>query len=205
VALAGGTTPKRLYELLATKPFRNRVEWPPTHLFFGDERAVPPDHPDSNYAMVFESLISKVPLPPQNVHRIMGEETVTDSAAAYESELRTFFAGESWPRFDLVLLGVGQDGHTASLFPNADALIENSRWVVTTKQKDSGQDRITLTVPALNHARHVIFLVAGQNKAQAVKQVLHSQPGSERLPAQAIMPIDGTLEWLIDKDAASLM
>jgi 6-phosphogluconolactonase len=129
VALAGGRTPRRVYELLATERFKNRVEWSKVHLFFGDERAVPPSHPDSNYAMVYETLVSKVPIPATNVRRIIGEGDVNANARGYENELKAFFAGLPWPRFDLVLLGMGEDGHTASLFPHSDALHEDSRWV----------------------------------------------------------------------------
>ena len=205
VALAGGNTPRRVYELLATDRFKNRIDWPQVYLFFGDERSVPPDHSDSNYRTVYESLISQVPIPPKNVHRIVGEGNPNENARAYENQLRTFFAGLSWPRFELVLLGMGEDGHTASLFPNSAALQEMSRWVVPTKNEQSGQDRITLTVPVFNHARHVTFLVTGKKKAQRLKEVLRPEPGSGQLPAQAIKPIDGSVEWLVDAEAASLL
>ena len=205
VALAGGNTPRRVYELLVTDRFKNRIDWPQVYLFFGDERSVPPDHPESNYRTVYESLISQVPIPPKNVHRIVGEGNPNENARAYENQLRTFFAGLSWPRFALVLLGMGEDGHTASLFPNSAALQEMSRWVVPTKNEQSGQDRITLTVPVFNHARHVTFLVTGKKKAQRLKEVLRPEPGSGQLPAQAIKPIDGSVEWLVDAEAASLL
>ena len=205
VALAGGNTPRRVYELLATEPFKNEVAWSKTHLFFGDERCVSPEHPDSNYAMVNEALISKVPIPANNVHRIIGEGNANENALAYEDELRTFFDGLAWPRFDLVLLGMGEDGHTASLFPNSAALEETSRWVLPTRNEQLGQDRITLTVPVFNHAQRLMFLVTGQKKAQRLKEVLRPQPGSEQLPVQAITPIQGMLEWLVDADAASLV
>lgn len=205
VALAGGNTPRRVYELLATERFKNRVEWSQVHIFFGDERCVQPEHPDSNYAMAYEALISKVPIPAKNVQRIIGEGNANENARAYENQLRRFFAGLSWPRFDLVLLGMGEDGHTASLFPDSAALKEMSRWVVPSKNEQSGQHRITLTVPVFNHAKHIMFLVTGKKKAQRLKEVLRRQPGSEQLPVQAITPIDGTLEWLVDAEAASLL
>ena len=204
VALAGGNTPRRVYELLANE-FKNRVEWPQVHLFFGDERCVPPEHPDSNYAMANEALISRVPIPVKNVHRIIGEGNANVNALAYENELRTFFTRLDWPRFDLVLLGMGEDGHTASLFPNAAALKEMSRCVVPTRNEQSGQDRITLTVPVFNHGRRIMFLVTGKKKAQRLREVLHPQPGSAQLPVQAITPIEGMLEWLVDAEAASLL
>jgi len=203
VALAGGNTPRRVYQLLATERFKNRVEWSQVHLFFGDERCVPPQHPDSNYARAYEALISRVTIPADNVHRIVGEGNPTENALAYESELRKFFA--ELPRFDLVLLGMGDDGHTASLFPHSAALKERSRWVVPTRNEQSGQERITLTLPALNHARRIMFLVTGKKKAQPLKEVLRPQPGSEQLPVQAITPIEGMLEWLVDAEAASLL
>ena len=205
VALAGGNTPRQVYELLATEEFKNRVEWPQAHFFFGDERCVPPEHPDSNYTMAYEALISRVPIPAKNVHRIIGEGNANENALTYENQLRTFFAGLPWPRFDLVLLGMGEDGHTASLFPDSAALKEMSRWVVATRNKPSGQERITLTVPVLSHARRIMVLVTGKKKAQRLKEVLRPKPGSEQLPVQAITPIKGMLEWLVDAEAASLL
>ena len=205
VALAGGNTPRRVYELLATERFAQRVEWPQVDLFFGDERCVPPDHPDSNYAMAYGALISKVGIPAKNVHRIIGESNPVESARLYESQLRTFFGGAAWPRFDLVLLGMGEDGHTASLFPGSDALNEKSKWVMATKQEGSGHDRITLTVPVFTHASRVIFLVTGAGKAERLAQVLRSQPGPDQLPAQAIQPVAGSLEWLVDSAAAPFL
>jgi 6-phosphogluconolactonase len=205
VALAGGRTPKRVYELLATERFKSRIEWSQVHLFFGDERSVPPTHPDSKYAMVYEALISKVPIPAKNVRRIIGEGDAQENAKAYENQLRTSFGGLAWPRFDLVLLGMGADGHTASLFPNSEALKEKSRWVVATKNERLRRDRITLTVPVFNHAAQVMFLVTGKEKAQRLAEALRPQPGADMLPAQAINPSDGTLEWLVDAAAASCL
>lgn len=203
VALAGGSTPKRVYELLATDRFKDRIKWSRVHLFFGDERAVPSTHPDSNYAMAYETLISRVPIPAKNVRRIIGEGDANENARAYETQLRIFFAGLDWPRFDLVLLGMGKDGHTASLFPNSAALKENSRWVVATTNESPGQNRITLTAPVFNHAAHVMFLVTGKEKAQRLAEVLRPKSQAEMLPARKIKPIDGTLEWLVDSAAAS--
>ncbi|HEV7473425.1 MAG TPA: 6-phosphogluconolactonase [Pyrinomonadaceae bacterium] len=208
VALAGGRTPKRVYELLATDRFNHRVHWSQVHLFFGDERSVPPTHPDSNYAMVYEALISKVAIPAKNVHRVTGESEPHESAMTYETELRTFFAGLAWPRFDLVLLGMGEDGHTASLFPHSAALEEKARWVLATRNEQSdkdGHNRITLTIPAINHAAQIVFLVTGKEKAQRLAEVLRPQPGSASVPAQAIKPVDGTLEWFADAAAASYL
>lgn len=204
VALSGGNTPKRVYELLASGSYKNLIEWSKVHLFFGDERSVPPDHPDSNYAMVYQALISKIDIPRSNVHRIAGEVNPEESAVAYERELRDFFGAVAASRFDLAFMGLGDDGHTASLFPNSEAVAEKSRWVVATKAP-SGQDRISLTLPAINNAAHVLFLVTGSGKAQRLAEVLGNRAGTNKLPAQLIMPVNGTLEWLIDRSAASLL
>jgi 6-phosphogluconolactonase len=213
VALAGGNTPRRVYELLATERFRDRVAWPQVDLFFGDERAVPPDHPDSNYKMAHEALISQVPIPAKNVRRIIGEGNPNESAQSYEHQLKTFFAGRSWPRFDLVLLGMGADGHTASVFPGSEALHEKLSWVVATKSQPSGQQRITLTLPVINHAARIVFLVTGKEKAQRLREVLEPvgrgqsavDGRDDLLPVQMVRPVDGKLEWLIDRAAASLL
>lgn len=205
VALAGGRTPKRVYELLAADPFQKQTDWSGVHLFFGDERCVPPNHPDSNYRMVDEALISRVSIPTENVKRIHGEGDPAESAAAYEKSLRDFFPGLAWPRFDLVLLGMGDDGHTASLFPKSESLEETSRWVVATKSAHSPRDRITLTLPVFNHAAHVVFLVQGKEKAQRLAEVLRHAHAPEPLPAELIKPYDGKLEWLIDNAAASCL
>lgn len=203
VALAGGKTPQRVYELLATEPFSDRVAWLKVHLFFGDERAVPPDHPDSNYALAYEKLISRIAIPASNVHRMIGEGNPEANARLYEHELRTFFAGRAWPRFDLVFLGMGEDGHTASLFPGSEALQEKSKWVTTSRNERFPHERITLTLPALNAAAHVMFLVTGKEKAQRLREVTGAS--SETVPAQLVHPVDGTLEWLVDEAAASLL
>ena len=209
VALSGGNTPRRVYELLATEQFSDRVEWSLVNLFFGDERAVPPDHLDSNYRMVHEALISRVAIPAANVHRLIGEGNPDENARSYEDELKTFFAGLSWPRFDLVLLGMGTDGHTASLFPGSEALQEKSRWVVATKSQPSGQERITLTLPVFNHAAKILFLVTGKEKAQRLREAVGgwTAVGSQNdlLPAEMVQPVDGKLEWLVDRAAASLL
>jgi 6-phosphogluconolactonase len=203
VALAGGNTPKRVYQLLATEQFKNRIEWASVHIFFGDERCVPPDHPDSNYRMAYEMFLSKVAIPPKNVHRIIGEAEPAEGATEYEQQLRVFFAGLSWPRFDFVFLGMGEDGHTASLFPGSSALREQSRWVLNTKAERLKQDRITLTAPVFNHSANVMFLITGKEKAERVAEVLGGPAKAEPLPAQLIRPLDGTLEWFLDRDAAS--
>ena len=203
VALAGGQTPRRVYELLAGPELSAQVSWPDVHVFFGDERCVPPDDPDSNYRMARETLLSRVPVPAENVHRIEGRGDAAAGASLYEDELRGFFGDTDWPRFDLVLLGMGDDGHTASLFPSTPALDERRAWVAANRVGRLGAWRVTLTAPALNAARHVVFLVTGAGKAARLREVLCGERDPARLPAQLIWPADGTLEWFIDKGAAA--
>jgi 6-phosphogluconolactonase len=203
VALAGGSTPRYAYELLAKAEYKDCVDWSRVNLFFGDERLVPPASPESNYRMVNDALISRVPIPADNVHRIIGETAPYESAKEYEALLKKFFGTVNWPRLDLVWLGMGDDGHTASLFPGSDALKENTRWVVPTRHPHTGQDRITLTLPVLNHAARVIFTVTGREKAATLARVLRGDSTDEELPARKIGPVNGTLEWLVDQSAAS--
>lgn len=203
VALAGGSTPRRAYELLAGDPYRDRVDWRKVHVFFGDERCVPPDDDESNYRMANEALLSRVPLPLNNIHRIEGVGDAAANARLYEDELRAYFDGESWPRFDMVLLGMGDDGHTASLFPGSPALEESSAWVAANWVEKFDAYRITLTTRSINQAASVIFLVTGGNKAERLAEVLDGAPGSERFPAQLIRPAGGSLEWLVDEAAAA--
>lgn len=220
VALAGGNTPRRVYELLASDPYKNRIEWSRVHLFFGDERGVPPDHADSNYGMVYKALMSAIEVPPSNVHRIAGERNPEVAAAEYEQALRAFYGQVDWPRFDLALLGMGEDGHTASLFPGSDAVREESKWAVATRIENlqiektrmvnPSRERITLTVPVFNHAAHVLFLVTGKGKAERLAEVVSASNdaqivGNDPLPTQLIHPLNGLLEWLIDRPAASKM
>ncbi|HEX8494264.1 MAG TPA: 6-phosphogluconolactonase [Pyrinomonadaceae bacterium] len=205
VALSGGSTPKRSYQLLASDEFKERVDWARVHVFFGDERCVPPDHADSNYRMADEALLSRVPLAARNVHRIMGEGDAAANARLYEDELQTFFAGMPWPRFDLILLGMGDDGHTASLFPETAALEEKRAWVVGVWVEKLNAYRITLSAPAINHAAHVVFLITGANKAERVAEVIHGERATERLPSQLIRLASGRLEWFLDKAAAACL
>lgn len=206
VALSGGSTPRVLYELLAdpNEPFREEIAWDKTHFFFSDERHVPPDHPDSNYRMVNEAMFSRVPVPQQNVHRIPAENPVAEDAAeAYESDLRRFF-GEGIPVFDVILLGLGEDGHTASLFPHSSALKETERLVVAPCVEKLSAYRITMTLPVLNSGKSVVFLVTGASKAEVFSHVISTKPDPEQYPAQAISPTSGAVSWLVDKAAARL-
>jgi 6-phosphogluconolactonase len=210
VALSGGSTPTDLYALLASEgdPFRGRVLWNRIHFFWGDERHVAPHHPDSNYRMVVDALLSKVPVPAQHVHRIRAENPDAGKAAEeYEQALCEFFGldeGE-WPRFDLVLLGMGPDGHTASLFPGTAVLDERKRLVAASWVENLNATRITLTPPVLNHAACVIFLISGQEKAETLRAVLTGDFQPVRLPAQLIHPGRGRLLWLVDRAAAGLL
>ncbi|PYS83030.1 MAG: 6-phosphogluconolactonase [Acidobacteria bacterium] len=203
VALSGGSTPRRIYELLASDDYRTQVSWPGVHVFFGDERTVPPDHADSNYRMANETMLSLVPVPAKNVHRMNGVGDAAASASEYESELRAFFGDLAWPRLDLVMLGMGDDGHTASLFPGSAALEEQQAWVVANWVEKFQTWRITLTAPAINAARRVLFLVTGAGKADRLREVLKGERDPARLPSQLIQPRDGTLEWLVDRAAAA--
>ena len=199
VALAGGSTPKATYEVLA-RDYSGRIDWSKVHVFFGDERTVPPDHGDSNYRMAKETLLDHVPV--GSVHRMQGELMTDEAAEAYEAELRDFFGPEELPRFDLILLGIGGDGHTASLFPETSALEVHDRLVVANPVLKLDTTRITLTVPVINAARTVAFLVAGEDKANALAEILEGNPDPREYPASLIQPQGGP-KWMIDLSAAS--
>ncbi len=211
VALAGGSTPRRLHALLAEAEGRgpgDRIDWTKVHCFWGDERHLPPDHPESNYRMARETLLSKIPVPEANVHRIRGEEPDAARAAAlYEQELARHFGlpHGARPRFDLVLLGLGSDGHTASLFPGSDAIWETVRLVAAPWVEKLGTHRITLTPPVLNGAAEVLFLVCGAEKAPALHAVLEGEERPDELPAQIVRPSRGRLAWFLDRAAAAAL
>ena len=209
VALAGGSTPKTLYNLLVTDPrLRSAVSWDKMSVFFGDERHVAPDHPDSNYKMAWDSMLSKAPLKPEQISRIKGEYADTEKAALeYEQEIRRRFrlnAGE-FPRFDLIFVGMGNDGHALSLFPGTRALHETKRIVTRNWVGKFYTERITLTAPAANHAANVIFMVAGADKAAALKGVLEGPYEPEQLPSQLLQPVNGKLLWLVDTAAGAML
>jgi len=204
VALSGGSTPKTLYALLATPEFRERIEWDRAHLFWGDERCVPPDHAESNFRMTREALLSKITIAPENVHRMAGEKDPANAAAEYEQELRNFFqTKDAAPRFDLILLGLGEDGHTASLFPGGAALQENTRWVATSYVERLRAYRLTLTLPVINAAAQVSFLVAGESKSAIVKALLGNGSNPSQYPAGQVRPATGKLTWFVTQDAAT--
>ncbi|HUI43055.1 MAG TPA: 6-phosphogluconolactonase [Terriglobia bacterium] len=207
-ALSGGSTPRSLFQLLAEHEFSWRIPWAATHLFQVDERTVPPDHPESNYKMIREALLEHTPLPAGHFHRMKAEPpNLGEAAAEYAREiaasLRPPPAG--WPRFDLVLLGMGPDGHTASLFPGTAALDERSAWVTPNHVPQLNTWRLTLTYPVLNAAREVIFFVAGEDKAGTLRRVLHPESPADSFPCQGVIPSDGPLRWYLDQAAAKLL
>jgi 6-phosphogluconolactonase len=209
VALAGGSTPKALYSLLVNDPtLRSQVPWDKMHLFFGDERHVPPDHPDSNFRMATEAMIAKSPMKPEQVTRIKGEYPDAGQAALeYEKALREYFKlknGE-YPSFDLVLVGMGNEGHTLSLFPGTKALHADGRIAVRNWVGKLYAERITLTAPAASNAARVIFMATGADKAPALKAVLEGPFEPEQLPAQLLQPKNGKLLWLVDTAAGSML
>jgi len=203
-ALSGGSTPRPLYTLLASPSFSKRIDWPRVHFFWSDERCVPPDRAESNYRMARETLLDAVKPPAENVHRMLGEAEPGRAAAAYERMLRRFFdfgRGGAPPSFDLILLGLGEDGHTASLFPLTPPLTEKDRWVMPTSPGGDAPRRLTLTPVVINASANIIFLVSGAPKARRLGAVLEGKPAAS--PAQMIQPIAGRLQWLVDADAAA--
>jgi 6-phosphogluconolactonase len=215
VALSGGSTPKAMFSVLAEDPFLNTVPWSSIYFFWGDERCVPPDHPDSNFRMTHETLLSKVPVPQQNIFRVPAELPDTANAAEqYSATLTTFFlAGHdadrsgtaplsNLPRFDLVFLGMGPDGHTASLFPHTTALQAGEKIVVANYVEKFKAYRITLTAATINNARNITFLAAGEDKTETLRNVLEGPYQPEVYPSQLIQPRNGTLLWMVDEAAA---
>jgi len=209
IALSGGSTPKVLYALLAEHPsLRNTLPWDKMKVFFGDERHVGPGHADSNFQMATDAMLSKVPLRPDQVHRIKGEYPDTAQAAAeYEEVIRREFGLQAgaFPRFDLILLGMGSEGHTLSLFPGTKALNETQRIVTSNWVGKLCADRVTLTAPAANNAANVIFMITGADKACALKSVLEGPHEPGQLPAQMIQPANGNVSWLVDEAAGSML
>ncbi len=202
IALSGGNTPRRTYELLGEPPFQNQLPWEKIHIFWGDERCVPLDDPRSNAHMVNKILLEKVPIPSDQVHPITCVGNPARAAKDYEKLLRGFFQDQP-PRFDLVLLGMGGDGHTASLFPGTSVLKEKERWVFEVFVPGQDFHRVTLTVPVINFAATVIFLISGSDKAHALRGVLEDSPDRGRFPAKLVNPVNGELIWLVDQEAAS--
>ncbi len=207
VALSGGNTPRVFHQQLV-KHYHDLIPWERVQFFWSDERCVPPDHPDSNYRMAVETLLSQIKVPAENIHRMPGERTDYDAAAAdYEAELRQVFGLPPTVllRFDLILLGMGNDGHTASLFPETPALHEKQKLVAANFVPKLNAHRLTFTYPLINAAKQVMFLVAGQDKAEPLRDVLSEQVSIEERPSAGVRPTDGEVIWLVDRAAASLL
>ena len=203
-ALSGGSTPSRLYHLLANEPYRSRIEWLKTFIFWSDERCVPPGDEGSNYHQAYEILLKHVSIPDENVQRIKGEFEPAKASNDYAQTLKRFAApGLDWPRFDLVLLGMGADGHTASLFSGSQVEVSSPTQAVTANYQDRPAKRVTLTSPVFNSARMIILLVTGADKAETISKVLGDVSMPEQYPAQRLHPADGQVIWLVDDAAAS--
>jgi 6-phosphogluconolactonase len=200
VALSGGNTPRGLYEMLASTSFRDKVQWEAVHIFWGDERCVPENDPRSNVLMARQTLLDHLPIPAENIHPIHGDLPPQEAAARYEVELRTFF-GSQQPVFDLILLGLGDNAHTASLFPHTPVLNETERWVAEVYVAEQNMVRVTFTVPLINQADQVVFLVSGADKAHALHEVIEGAYQPQEYPAQLIHPNGTHPIWLVDKAA----
>lgn len=202
VAISGGSTPRRLYTLLSSSPYCDQVDWHNVHFFWADERCVPKEDEESNFKVAFDRLLSKVPVLDGNIHRINGEEEPEKAARDYEADIREFFGVSGFPVFDLVLLGMGEDGHTASLFPDSKSLEETARLAVPVYLEKDNRSRITLTLPVLNNATQILFLVAGSSKAAVLSEILSDGEKKKEFPAGRIRPVQGKVTWLIDREAA---
>ena len=205
LALSGGGTPRPVYERLAVPPFRSEIPWPAVHIWWADERCVPPDDEGSNYRLARETFLAQVPVPSANIHRVLGELPLSAAAADYGQQLQAAaLPGQLWPRLDIAILGMGADGHTASLFPGkiSDGELAGSVLPVTAEYDGRPAERVSLTLPVLNAARHIVFLVTGEEKGVTLAAVQQQPPQLERYPAQRIRPIDGLVTWLADRTAA---
>jgi len=205
IALSGGSTPARFFQKLASAPYRENIAWQNVHFFWGDERCVPPDHPDSNFGMTQKNLFDHLAIPEENIHRIFGENAPHDEARRYASEIKQWLPRDQngWPVFDWILLGLGTDGHTASIFPGSDVLEDRINICAVATHPETGQRRITLTLPVINHAKRISFLVTGENKASVVSKILSASAPDKSLPASWVRPLNGHLEWRLDQSAAT--
>jgi 6-phosphogluconolactonase len=201
VALSGGQTPHRMYEILSAEPYRRRIHWNEVHIFWSDERCVPADDPRSNARMARQVLLSKVPIPPENIHPMMCDQSPQQAARLYENELKTFFSTQN-PNFHLVLLGLGENGHTASLFPHTPVLNQTEKWVSEVYVKELDMYRLTFTAQFINQASQVVFLVSGAEKAGVLEEVLEGSYQPHNLPAQLIRPNGNHPTWLVDRAAS---
>ncbi|MDW7680654.1 MAG: 6-phosphogluconolactonase [bacterium] len=204
IALSGGSTPALFFQKLASSPYQRNISWQNVHFFWGDERCVPPDHPDSNYGMTQKNLLDHISIPGENIHRILGENDPVNEANRYAGEIIQWLPvnPHGWPEFDWILLGLGADGHTASIFPGSDVLEDRTNICAVATHPETGQKRITLTLPIINRAKSISFLVTGEDKAEMVAKVLS---GNESLPASFVKTDSGILEWHLDEQAGKLM
>jgi len=204
MALSGGNTPGGIFSLLASIPYRDRLDWSRLHFFWGDERMVLPEHQDSNFRLVQETLLEHIKIPHENVHRMRGEIAPEEAAAEYAEMLHDHFK-ESPPCFDLMLLGLGEDGHTASLFPGTDAVEECEKHVVAVFVPKLDAWRVTLTLPVLNAARNILFLVSGKSKSEMVQRIMSNKQPDKEIPATMVNPQNGEIHWMLDSEAMVLI
>jgi 6-phosphogluconolactonase len=202
VAISGGSTPRRFYTLLGSETYRDQVAWQHVHFFWADERCVPKDDEASNFRTAFDTILSKIALRDKNIHRIKGEEAPDKAARDYEEEIIRFFGGSERPGFDLIILGMGEDGHTASLFPGSKSLEETVRLAIPVYLEKPGKNRVTLTLPVLNNADQILFLIAGPSKAAVLSEIFGDGEKKKWFPAGLIRPDHGNMIWLIDHEAA---
>lgn len=207
VAISGGSTPRAMNKLLASESYHDTIPWDKVHIFWVDERCVPEDDTASNYGNAKTDFINRVPIPKNNVHPIPFNVSPEERKRQYEHELREFFqiTKDIFPMFDMIFLGMGRDGHTASLFPGQTSLLENKQLILVVKGGDPDVSRVTMTIPVLNNSRQTVILVSGKEKAAVMQGVLSSQPDSGRLPVQMVQPQRGELIWMLDRDAALLI
>ena len=207
VALSGGNTPAIFFQKLASSHYRDNFAWQNVQLFWGDERCVAPDHRDSNFGMTKKNLLDYITIPPKNIHRILGEDNPVTEAKRYAQEIETIVPEDisGFPQFDWIFLGLGTEGHTASIFPGSDVLENQKDICAVATHPESGQKRITLTPPVINHAKRVAFLVTGENKASIVAKILTGAQKNKSIPADCVQPVHGILEWYLDKAAATII
>ncbi|MCS6824618.1 MAG: 6-phosphogluconolactonase [Cytophagaceae bacterium] len=205
IALSGGSTPKLLFKHLAEQ-YHDKINWKNVHLFWGDERCVPSDHADSNYKMTFDNLLSHIIIPWQNVHRIIGENDPHEEAMRYSEEIKSIVPMVNGvPVFDIVMLGMGDDGHTLSIFPHEMHLFNSQEICVVATHPTSGQKRVSLSGNIANHAANIAFMVTGENKAERMREIIHKEGQWQKYPASHIKPANGRLMWYADKSAAKLL
>lgn len=204
VSLSGGSTPKIWFEYLSEN-HKNDIDWSRVHFYWGDERCVPPDDKDSNYGMTKTYLLDQIEIPQENIHRISGELLPDDATKLYDKDLSDNLDSNDIPIFDLIILGMGDDGHTASIFPHQIDLWDSNDFCVVATHPKSGQHRVSITGKVINHAKSVAFLVTGENKTERVKEIIDEEPNAAYYPASLVKPIDGTLHWFLDASAAKLL